>query len=161
MTSGKDDDLPYRTGVGMMLLNRTGEVFVGQRIDTTMEAWQLPQGGVHDGEDFETAALRELEEEIGTANVEVIARTRDWLFYDLPPDIRGKVWGGKFRGQRQIWYAMRFLGEDSEINIETAHPEFSEWKWVTWDELDRIIVPFKRQLYKELKDRFRYLTLKA
>ncbi len=113
MTSGKDDDLPYRTGVGMMLLNRTGEVFVGQRIDTTMEAWQLPQGGVDDGEDFETAALRELEEEIGTANIEVIARTQDWLFYDLPQDIRVKVWGGKFKGQRQIWYVMRFLGEDS------------------------------------------------
>ncbi len=161
MISGKDDDLPYRTGVGIMLLNRTGEVFVGQRIDTTMEAWQLPQGGVDDGEDFETAALRELEEEIGTANIEVIARTQDWLSYDLPQDIRGKVWGGRFRGQRQIWYVMRFLGEDSEINIETAHPEFSEWKWVTWDELDRIIVPFKRQLYKELKDRFRHLTLEA
>lgn len=161
MISGKDDDLPYRTGVGMMLLNRAGEVFVGQRIDTTMEAWQLPQGGVDDGEDFETAALRELEEEIGTANIEVIARTQDWLSYDLPQDIRGKVWGGRFRGQRQIWYVMRFLGEDSEINIETAHPEFSEWKWVTWDELDRIIVPFKRQLYKELKDRFRHLTLKT
>lgn len=161
MTSSKDDDLPYRTGVGMMLLNRAGEVFVGQRIDTTMEAWQLPQGGVDDGEDFECAALRELEEEIGTANIEVIARTQDWLFYDLPQDIRGKVWGGKFRGQRQIWYVMRFLGEDAEINIDTAHPEFSNWKWVTWDELDRIIVPFKRQLYKELKDRFRHLTQKA
>ena len=158
MSRNKHESLPYRAGVGMILLNRRGHVFVGQRIDTTMEAWQMPQGGIDDGEDPETAALRELEEEVGTKNVEIITRTEDWLCYDLPADIRARIWGGNYRGQRQIWFVMRFLGRDSEINITTAHPEFSHWKWAPWDELGQMIVPFKRQLYLDLKARFEGLA---
>jgi len=158
MSADRNNDLPYRQGVGMLVLSKSGEVFVGQRIDTTMEAWQLPQGGVDEGERLEAAALRELEEELGTNNVEIIDRSEDWLQYDLPEDIRPKVWGGRFRGQQQIWFVMRFLGEDTEINLDTEHPEFSDWKWLSWDELDRVIVPFKRQLYQELKKRYAFLA---
>lgn len=141
-------DLPYRPCAGVMLLNHDGQVFVGQRIDTTMEAWQMPQGGIDEGEDARAAAIRELKEEIGTDKVEVLARTRDWLYYDLPDELVGKVWEGKFRGQKQKWFLMRFLGEDSEINLETGHPEFSSWKWVEIEDVPNMIVAFKRPLYR-------------
>lgn len=150
----KPEDLPYRPCVGAILLNPAGDVFVGRRIDTTMEAWQMPQGGIDPGEDPETCLFRELEEEIGTAKAEVLDRTRDWLTYDLPDHLIGKVWGGKFRGQKQIWFVMRYLGTDADINLETRHPEFLDWQWMDFFELPRVIVPFKRALYGELVDRF-------
>lgn len=142
--------LPYRPCAGVMLLNREGLVFVGQRIDTTVEAWQMPQGGIDAGEDPLEAAFRELEEEIGTAKAEYLAETPHWLTYDLPPDMVGKVWQGKYRGQKQKWYALRFLGEDSDINLETKHPEFHSWRWEKMERLPHLIVPFKRALYEEL-----------
>ncbi len=149
--------LPYRPCVGIMLLNERGEVFVAKRIDSIAEAWQMPQGGIDEGEDVQVAALRELEEEIGTNKVKIIAQSRDWLNYDLPADLVPKLWGGKYRGQTQKWFVMRFLGQDSDINIATAHPEFSEWKWVARDSLPDLIVPFKRDLYQQLVLEFKHL----
>lgn len=146
--------LPYRPCVGMMVVNAAGLVFVGQRIDAPGGAWQMPQGGIDDGEDPETAALRELEEEIGTSNVQILDRTSDWLTYDLPAELIGKVWGGRYRGQKQLWFLMQFLGADNEINIQTSHAEFNAWKWLTVGELPQTIVPFKRALYEELVVRF-------
>jgi putative (di)nucleoside polyphosphate hydrolase len=150
-------DLPYRPGVGVMLLNRSGRVFVGQRIDNTAEAWQMPQGGIDEGEDPLTTALREMEEETGIAAhlVEIVTETSGWLTYDLPQDLVGKLWKGRYRGQRQKWYLARFLGEDSDVNLETAHPEFRAWKWADHAELPHLIVPFKQRLYHEILDSFR------
>jgi putative (di)nucleoside polyphosphate hydrolase len=147
MSKARAEDLPYRPAVGMMLLNRAGLVFVGKRIDQTQEAWQMPQGGIDGEEDPRTAALRELEEEIGTRNAEIIREHPEWLLYDLPPHLLGVAWEGKYRGQRLKWLAMRFLGEDSEINVATAHAEFSEWKWLRAAEVLRMVVPFKRGAY--------------
>lgn len=147
--------LPYRPCVGMMVVNAVGLVFVGQRIDAPGKAWQMPQGGIDEGEDPEAAAFRELEEEIGTRNVRIIDRTSDWLTYDLPEELIGKVWGGRYRGQKQLWFLMRFLGADSEITIQTSEAEFSAWKWLAIEDLPQTIVPFKKALYTELVDRFR------
>ena len=147
-------DLPYRPGVGILLLNSTGKVFVGRRIDTTAEAWQLPQGGIDPGETPRQAALRELQEETGVTLVEVVAESRDWLCYDLPAEIAGMVWGGRYRGQRQKWFAMRFLGEDSDIDIATAAPEFNAWRWAALEEVPAQIVPFKRPLYDAILEEF-------
>lgn len=146
--------LPYRPGTGVMLLNADDDVFVGRRIDTTQEAWQMPQGGIDKGEGIEESAFRELEEEIGTRNAEVVARTRGWLTYDLPESLIPKVWGGRYRGQRQVWFLMRFLGSDREIDIDTEHPEFRAWKWVPMEKLPKMIVPFKRPLYQRLLKEF-------
>ena len=155
------EKLPYRPCTGVMLVNAEACVFVGQRIDTQVEAWQMPQGGIDPGEDPEKTAFRELEEEIGTSNAEVIAKTRDWLYYDLPEELIGKVWGGKYRGQRQLWFLMRFLGKDSDIKLDTGHPEFNAWKWVPVEELPALIVPFKRKIYRALVEEFRpYLEKK-
>lgn len=151
-------DLPYRPGVGVLLLNSKGKVFVGRRIDTTAEAWQLPQGGIDPGESPREAALRELEEETGVTLVEIVGESRGWLSYDLPPDIAGKVWRGRFRGQRQKWFAMRFLGEDSDIDIATEHPEFEDWRWVDLGEVPAQIVAFKRQLYDAILEEFKDLV---
>ena len=146
--------LPYRPCVGMMLLNLEGLVFAAKRIDTIAEAWQMPQGGIDAGEDAREAALRELEEEIGTNKAEIIAESREWLSYDLPDHLVPKLWGGKYRGQTQKWFALRFTGSDSDINIATKHPEFSEWKWVPRDTLPDLIVPFKRELYIRVVEEF-------
>jgi len=150
--------LPYRVGVGVMLLNAHNHVMVGQRIDSTLEAWQMPQGGIDKGEAPLIAAFREMEEEIGTAKAELLAETPDWLYYDLPEDLIGKLWKGKYCGQRQKWFAMRFTGEDRDINLDTEHPEFRAWKWAPVRELSDIIVPFKRPLYTEILAAFRHIT---
>lgn len=144
--------LPYRPCAGVMLLNREGLVFVGQRLDSVVEAWQMPQGGIDPGEDALDAAFRELSEETGIArcHAELIAQSPDELCYDLPDDLVGKVWKGKWRGQRQRWFLFRFLGEDSDINIQTTEPEFRAWRWVEPTELPELIVPFKRALYAEI-----------
>ena len=153
MAKGKDG---YRRGVGVMLLNRDGKVFVGARIDNTDEAWQMPQGGIDKGEEPWATALRELEEETGIQPhlVERVADCAERLKYDLPEALRGKLWGGKYAGQDQDWYLARFLGRDSEINIATKHPEFREWKWIEPQQLPDLIVPFKRDLYRQLLDEF-------
>ena len=153
MTEGFDH-LPYRKGVGILLLNAAGEVFVAQRIDTVAEAWQMPQGGIDKGETPRDAALRELREETGVSRAEIIAESRDWLTYDLPRDLVPKVWKGRYRGQKQKWFALRFQGPDSEIDIETEHPEFCAWRWTAPHDLPQLIVPFKRQLYVEVLEEF-------
>lgn len=148
--------LPYRPCAGLMILNREGKVFVGQRIDAEVEAWQMPQGGIDDGEDAEAAALRELGEETGIApdKVELIAIAPEELTYDLPDELVGKIWHGKWRGQRQRWFLYRFLGDDGDIAIATEHPEFKSWAWVAPETLPDIIVPFKRQLYRDVLTAF-------
>ncbi len=145
-------DLPYRPCVGVMLLNRTGQVFVGQRLDTTLEAWQMPQGGIDPGEEPLTTAIRELGEETGIApdNVELIAEAPGQFRYDLPPELIGKVWKGRYRGQIQRWFLFRFTGTDADIRIATAHPEFRAWRWADPKDLPALIVPFKRDLYREV-----------
>jgi putative (di)nucleoside polyphosphate hydrolase len=146
----------YRRGVGVMLLNREGKVFVGARIDNTDEAWQMPQGGIDEGEEPWTTALRELEEETGIAPalVERVSTCPERLKYDLPEELRSKLWGGKWMGQDQDWFLCRFLGDDSDINIQTKHPEFREWKWIEPGQLPELIVPFKRDLYRRLLREF-------
>jgi putative (di)nucleoside polyphosphate hydrolase len=150
----------YRPNVGIMLLNSRGLVLVAQRIDTPGPSWQMPQGGVDDGEDLHKAALRELEEEIGTAHVTLVAEAPDWLYYDVPRELQLRLWGGKYLGQRQKWFLMRFEGENSEINIHTAHPEFSSWKWAVPQTLPDLAIDFKRLTYeKVLKGFQKYLAL--
>lgn len=152
-------DLPYRRGVGVMLFNAQGLVFVAKRIDMTSEAWQMPQGGIDKGEQPRDAAFRELKEEIGTNNATIIAESKDWLRYDLPDELVPIIWRGQYRGQEQMWYAMRLDGDESEIEIEGEHAEFSEWKWVPIETLPDIIVPFKRELYQQLVKEFKYLAV--
>jgi putative (di)nucleoside polyphosphate hydrolase len=146
----------YRRGVGVMLLNRDGKVFVGARIDNTDEAWQMPQGGIDEGEEPWATALREVEEETGIPPhlVEKVAACPERLKYDLPRALQGKLWGGKWRGQDQDWYLARFLGDDRDIDIATRDPEFREWKWIEPAELPDLIVPFKRDLYRQLLREF-------
>lgn len=151
--------LPYRPCAGIMLKNAQGLIFVGQRLDgsgVSSEAWQMPQGGVDDGEDPETAALRELGEETGIAphHVDIIARSAGEHLYDLPTELLGRIWKGQYRGQRQIWFLMNFLGRDEDVNIATAHQEFRDWRWAHVDELVDLIVPFKRELYSNVVKEF-------
>jgi len=153
------DPLQYRPCVGVMLVNPAGKAFVGKRIDNKEgDWWQMPQGGVDPGEDLDRAMLRELKEEIGVRrrHVEIAARLPEELYYDLPPELIGTLWGGKFRGQRQSWYLARFTGADSDIDLEAdKHPEFCEWKWVDPELLPELIVPFKREVYATIVAGFR------
>ena len=146
----------YRRGVGVMLLNREGKVWVGARIDNTDEAWQMPQGGIDKGEEPWATALREIDEETGIAPhlVERVATCPERLKYELPNALRGKLWKGKYVGQDQDWYLARFLGSDSDVNIHTKHPEFRQWKWVQPRQIPELIVPFKRDLYRRLLSEF-------
>ncbi|WP_419902797.1 RNA pyrophosphohydrolase [Kiloniella sp.] len=157
LSASEIDDLPYRPCVGIMLLNEHDKVFVAQRIDNPGDAWQMPQGGIDQGEEPIEAALRELEEETGTANAELLAETPDWHTYDLPRELVPKIWKGRYRGQKQKWFVFRFKGQDSEINIDTEIPEFSEWRWADMSTLPDLIVPFKHELYTRLVKEFSYL----
>jgi putative (di)nucleoside polyphosphate hydrolase len=150
------DALPYRPAAGVMLLNQENKVFVAQRLDSTLEAWQMPQGGLDQGEDAQAGALRELEEETGIKpeHVEIIARCPVELTYDLPDDLVGKMWKGQWRGQRQAWFLCRFTGRDEDVNIETTYPEFRVWKWADPKELPAMIVPFKKTLYENVLKAF-------
>ena len=163
MTGGETDDTrPYREGVGILLLNDAGLVFVGRRIGVAYKEWQMPQGGIDPGENPRDAALRELAEEAGTTRAEVIAESRDWLSYDLPPGMAANVFGGRYRGQRQKWFAMRFTGVDGDIRLDAHdHPEFDAWQWLAPEELPRRIVPFKRALYEAVLDEFRDVLEKS
>jgi putative (di)nucleoside polyphosphate hydrolase len=151
------ESLPYRPCVGVMLIDARGLIFAGQRIDSAAPAWQMPQGGIDDDEKPKAAAFRELWEETGVTRdlVEPIAKTHGWVTYDLPPELLGKVWGGKYRGQKQKWFLFRFKGQDSDIRIATEHPEFSTWRWILADEMIDSIVPFKRAVYDEVVRSFR------
>jgi len=154
----RHEDLPYRPCVGMMLINREGLVFVGRRIDQTVEGWQMPQGGIDPGETPEQAALRELKEEIGTDKAEILREMDEWLTYDLPAHLLGAAFKGRYRGQRQKWLALRYLGEDRDIDLHTHEPEFAEWKWLAMEALPRLIVRFKRDTYAKVIEAFHDLA---
>ena len=151
----KFENLPLRNGVGIVLLNNKNKIFVAKRIDNPKNFWQMPQGGVNEGEDFLSAAYRELEEETSIKNVKLIKEIEGTMTYELPDHLLGIIWKGKFKGQKQKWFLMRFLGNDNEINIKTHNPEFLDWKWIELDMLTKIVVDFKLQVYKELKEKIR------
>ena len=148
-------DLPLRTGVGIIVLNKNNKVFVAKRIDNPKNFWQMPQGGVDEGEDFLKAAYRELEEETNIKNVELIKEFNGTITYELPDRLLGIIWKGKYRGQKQKWFLMRFTGEEKEINIKTKNPEFLDWKWIELDQITEIVVDFKLHVYKELKEKIK------
>ena len=148
-------DLPLRSGVGIILLNNENKVFIAKRIDNPKNFWQMPQGGVDDGEDFLKAAYRELDEETSIKNVELIKELDGTTTYELPDRLLGIIWKGKYRGQKQKWFLMRFTGEDKEINIKTKKPEFLDWKWINIDQITEVAVDFKLHVYKELKEKIK------
>ncbi len=160
-SGGAHSALAYRPGVGIMLLNSQRHVLVGQRIDNPSDAWQMPQGGIEPGETPADAAMRELKEEIGTNQAEIVAESREWLVYDLPEELVPVLWGGRYWGQRQKWFAMRFLGQDADIDLETDRPEFSNWKWLEPQALPGVIVPFKQRLYRRLLTEFAHCIEKS
>jgi putative (di)nucleoside polyphosphate hydrolase len=158
MSRLRHEDLPYRPCVGIMLFNRDGLVFVGRRIDQTVEGWQMPQGGIDEGETPSEAGLRELKEEVGTGKAVILREHPEWLCYDLPAHLVGVALHGRYRGQKQKWLAMRFTGDDNDINIATDEPEFGQWKWLAVEALPRMIVPFKRDTYAKVIAEFRDLA---
>lgn len=157
MIKNPDD---YRPGVGIYLFNNKGHVFVAQRIDKTSEAWQMPQGGIDEGEEPLDALYRELMEEVGISaeKVTLVHELDDWLYYDLPEHLQKILWKGRYKGQRQKWYALKYIGTDADINIATETPEFSHWKWASPADLPGIIVDFKRELYAELLEKFKLIN---
>ena len=152
-------ELPLRIGVGIVLLNHENKVFVGKRIDNPANSWQMPQGGVNQNENFLDAAKRELEEETGIKTVKLIKELDQWLAYDLPKNLLGKLWKGKYRGQKQKWFVMKFVGKTNEINVKTKNPEFFDWKWIKPSELPDVAVEFKLDIYKKIKAELSSLSL--
>ena len=152
-------NLPYRVGVGIVVLNKENKIFVAKRIDNPKNFWQMPQGGVDEGEDFLSAAYRELEEETSIKNVELITEIDETTTYELPNYLLGKIWKGKFKGQKQKWFIMRYLGTDDEININTPKPEFLDWKWTDLDSITQIVVKFKLDVYKTLQQKIKELSI--
>ena len=155
----KFKNLPFRIGIGVVVLNEKNKVFVAKRIDNPKNFWQMPQGGVDEGEDFLTAAYRELEEETGIKNVELIKEIEGTMTYELPNNLLGIIWKGKYKGQKQKWFLMRYLGKDSDINIKTNKPEFLEWKWIDLDKITEVVVDFKLHIYKEIKNKVKKLLI--
>ena len=153
--SEKNKNLPLRNGVGIVVLNKNDEVFVAKRIDNQKNFWQMPQGGVDDGEDYLTAAYRELEEETSIKNVNLIRELDGLIAYELPKNLLGVIWKGKYRGQEQKWFVMRFLGNDNEINIKTKNPEFCEWKWINLENITDLVVDFKLHVYEDVKKKIK------
>ncbi len=147
-------DYLYRNSIGIMVINKNKNIFVGKRIDNNSNAWQMPQGGLDAGEDEDTAMFRELKEETGISDIEIISKSKQYFYYNLPYRLQKKFWGGKYLGQKQKWYLVRYLGDDSSININTELPEFSEWKWIPKEELVKVIVSFKRKLYVDIIKEF-------
>ena len=148
-------ELPLRSGVGIIVLNKDNKVFVAKRIDNPKNFWQMPQGGVDEGENFLNAAYRELEEETSIKNVELIKELDGMITYELPDRLLGIIWKGKYRGQKQKWFLMKFTGEEQEINIKTKNPEFLDWKWIELDQITKVVVDFKLHVYKELKEKIK------
>ena len=151
--NSKFRNLPLRTGVGIILLNKENKIFVAKRIDNPKNFWQMPQGGVDDGENFLEAAYRELEEETSIKNVKLIQEINETMIYELPDHLLGIIWKGKYKGQKQKWFLMRFLGNDNEININTNKPEFLEWKWIDLNQITELVVDFKLQVYQEVREK--------
>ena len=147
-----EKELPLRIGVGIVLLNRENKVFVGKRIDNPENFWQMPQGGINNNEDFFDAAKRELKEETSIKNIELVKKIEGWLTYELPDNLLGKIWQGKYRGQKQKWFIFKFVGKDKEINIKTKTPEFLDWKWIEFEKLPEVVVSFKINIYKKIKE---------
>jgi putative (di)nucleoside polyphosphate hydrolase len=156
----KDNEpLPLRIGVGVILLNHKNNIFVGKRIDNPQNYWQMPQGGVEKNENFLKAAKRELEEETGIKSVELIKELDEWLEYELPKKLIGKIWKGKYRGQKQKWFIMKFIGKKEEINVKTRNPEFLDWKWIVASDLPKVAVDFKVNIYNKIKKKLISLNL--
>ena len=153
-------NLPLRSGVGVALLNKDNKIFVAKRIDNPKNFWQMPQGGINKKEDSLSAAFRELEEETSIKNVKLIKELDGYFTYELPTHLLGKIWKGRFRGQKMKWFLMEFLGNDEEININTKYPEFLEWKWVDLNEISNLVVDFKLDVYKDIKQKIKEILIK-